>query len=251
MANQWVRLWLDMPNDPKWRTIARASKQTISSVIAVYVHMMTDAANANERGRTQVNNEDIASALDMEIDDVAAIRQAMQGRVIDGETLTGWDKRQPAREDNSAERSKVWREQKKASAETERNRTQPNATERQIREEEIREEKKEKTKEMSPQRGSRLPADWIPSAEHVSWAKEKRPDLNVDDESDGFRDYWTAKPGQGGVKTNWDATWRNWIRKANVNISKNLPRAGPQRPSTHSGFESLDYSKGMDENGRF
>ncbi|ENU2244993.1 hypothetical protein ACWNUG_005487, partial [Escherichia coli] len=23
MANAWLRLWHDMPNDPKWRTIAR------------------------------------------------------------------------------------------------------------------------------------------------------------------------------------------------------------------------------------
>ncbi|ENW8560590.1 hypothetical protein ACR6SH_005434, partial [Escherichia coli] len=25
MANAWLRLWHDMPNDPKWRTIARVS----------------------------------------------------------------------------------------------------------------------------------------------------------------------------------------------------------------------------------
>jgi hypothetical protein len=29
-----------------------------------------------------------------------------------------------------------------------------------------------------------------------------------------FRDYWTAQPGQRGVKADWDATYRNWIRKA-------------------------------------
>ena len=27
MANSWLRLWHDMPNDPKWRTIARKSKR--------------------------------------------------------------------------------------------------------------------------------------------------------------------------------------------------------------------------------
>jgi hypothetical protein len=244
MANQWVRLWVDMANDPKWRTIARASKQSISSVMAVYIHLLTSAANANERGRTQVNDEDIASALDMEIEDVTAIRKAMQGRVIDGETLTGWDKRQPAREDNSAERSKVWREQKKASAETERNRTQPNATERQIREEEIRkeeikEEKKEKTKERSPQkRGSRLSQDWEPAWELVTWASTERPDLDIVTEIDRFRDHWIAKPGKDGLKLNWDATWRNWIRNA-----KNFNARGPQRPSGGANETSCQHRK--------
>ena len=29
-----------------------------------------------------------------------------------------------------------------------------------------------------------------------------------------FWDYWVAKPGQGGVKLDWLATWRNWCRRA-------------------------------------
>ena len=27
-----------------------------------------------------------------------------------------------------------------------------------------------------------------------------------------FKDYWIAQPGQKGVKLDWDATWRNWVR---------------------------------------
>jgi hypothetical protein len=33
---------------------------------------------------------------------------------------------------------------------------------------------------------------------------------------DEFRDYWIAQPGQKGVKTDWDATWRNWVRRQNA-----------------------------------
>jgi hypothetical protein len=129
MASPWLRLWSDMPNDPKFRTIARISKQSISSVIAVYVHMLCCASNATERGRTQGwDDEDIASALDMDCASITAIRDAMEGKLIEGDWLTGWDKRQPKKEDGAAERAKEWREKK---AEEERNRTQPNATERQ------------------------------------------------------------------------------------------------------------------------
>ena len=28
-----------------------------------------------------------------------------------------------------------------------------------------------------------------------------------------FKDHWLSKPGAAGVKANWLATWRNWIRE--------------------------------------
>jgi len=32
-------------------------------------------------------------------------------------------------------------------------------------------------------------------------------------EAERFRDYWIAKPGKDGVKLDWAATWRNWMRR--------------------------------------
>jgi hypothetical protein len=118
MGNDWLRLWHDMPNDPKWRTIARISKQSIPCVIAVYTHMLVTASNAKKRGSvTGWSNEDIASALDMETEAVRAIFDAMQGRVLDGERLRGWDARQPKREDDSSERVRAYRDREKQKAE--------------------------------------------------------------------------------------------------------------------------------------
>jgi hypothetical protein len=126
MANQWLRLWHDMPTDPKWRTISKVSGQRIGDVIAVFTHLLVCASNATERGRTQsFNSEDVASALDLETEQVEAIIQAMQSRVLDGDLLKGWEIRQVAREDGSAERAKAWREDKKA-----KQLAIPNATER-------------------------------------------------------------------------------------------------------------------------
>ena len=28
-----------------------------------------------------------------------------------------------------------------------------------------------------------------------------------------FYDYWISKPGAGGRKSDWSATWRMWVRK--------------------------------------
>lgn len=148
MANTWLRLYHDMPNDPKWRTIARAAKQTIPVVLAVYVHLLTIASGAVERGTVvNVNSEDLASALDIDSEAVDAVLVAMQGRVLDGEKLSGWDKRQTNREDTSTERVKRWREKKVKQDVTQGNtvkrnvtHVKPDVTADKSREEEIRQE---------------------------------------------------------------------------------------------------------------
>src|SRR5690606_4673532 len=103
MANEWLRLWHDMPNDPKWRTVARVSAQPIALVQAVYMHLLVDASRNVTRGHATVTPEDLASALDVTEDAIEAILSAMQGRVLDGQYLSGWDKRQPKREDKGSE----------------------------------------------------------------------------------------------------------------------------------------------------
>jgi len=129
----WLRLWHDMPTDPKWRVVAKKAKQPIPCVIAVYIMMMTNAsANIAARGTLlSWDDEDAAAALDMEPEDVAAIRSAMQGKVLEGDMLTGWDRRQPKRERDesgaSTERSRKHRSGTPADA-GERPETPANAT---------------------------------------------------------------------------------------------------------------------------
>jgi len=122
MANLWLRLWHDMPNDPKWRTIARHSKQPISLVLSTFLHLMVDASRNVTRGHADVTTEDLASALDCDEEQIQAILQAMQGRVLDGMQLAGWEKRQPKREEaaegessakSAAERKRAQREREK------------------------------------------------------------------------------------------------------------------------------------------
>jgi len=78
-------------------------------------------------------------------------------------------------------------------------------------------------------RASRLPDDWKPGAEDIAEAKAKLGS-NASREFQKFRDYWKAQPGQRGVKLDWDATWRNWVRKAEEDghgkVNADNPRAG-------------------------
>lgn len=116
-ANDWLRLWHDMPTDPKWRVIARKSGKPLPCVIALYTLLLTTASAADDRGCiASLTIEDAAAALDMDEEDVAAIRQAMEGRVIEGDRLSGWERRQPKRErenDDSSQRVKAHRERAK------------------------------------------------------------------------------------------------------------------------------------------
>lgn len=75
----------------------------------------------------------------------------------------------------------------------------------------IREEK-ETPNGVSKKKGCRLPPDWSP--DEVFARREGLSTWEVENEAAKFLDYWAAQPGQRGVKTDWDATWRNWVRKA-------------------------------------
>lgn len=59
---------------------------------------------------------------------------------------------------------------------------------------------------------TRLNLDWELPDDWAIWAKQNRPELNLNEIADGFKDYWIAQPGAKGRKADWFATWRNWIR---------------------------------------
>ena len=67
-------------------------------------------------------------------------------------------------------------------------------------------------KKKNTTRGTRLPANATLSPEYRDFCEKTRPDLIPDQLFEGFRDYWIAQPGQKGVKLDWFATWRTWVR---------------------------------------
>lgn len=82
-------------------------------------------------------------------------------------------------------------------------------------------------------RGHRLPEDWRPSDEDWLLAVGELGEQGAERQLLTFRDHWAAQPGQKGVKLDWGATWRNWIRN-----SRNFaPRsASPPHLATPAGF---------------
>ena len=70
-------------------------------------------------------------------------------------------------------------------------------------------------------RGSRLAQDWVLTKSLGEWAQTERPDLNIRQVAEQFKDYWIAQAGQKGVKLDWAATWRNWVRNSKT-VKPNL-----------------------------
>ena len=64
-----------------------------------------------------------------------------------------------------------------------------------------------------------MPVDW------KAWALEqfKVTDKIVNREHEKFRDYWIGAPGTKGVKADWQATWRNWCRRAFEKLMRDAP----------------------------
>ena len=78
-----------------------------------------------------------------------------------------------------------------------------------------REKEKKETDVSFQKKGSRLEAGWRLPKEWGDWAvSEGLDETAVRVEGEKFGDYWRAVPGQKGVKLDWLATWRVWVRKA-------------------------------------
>lgn len=100
----------------------------------------------------------------------------------------------------------------------------------------IREDKrrgKEEPNGSSKSRGSRLPDDWMP--DEVFARSEGMAASEIDREAAMFRDFWRGQPGQRGVKLDWQATWRNWVRKAVRD------RYGKREPSPQNWRQQPEY----------
>ena len=70
-------------------------------------------------------------------------------------------------------------------------------------------ETEERPRATKSRRATHLPAEWMPSDSDIAFCRQERPELDPSRVAERFRDYWVAKGGADGRKTDWAATWRN------------------------------------------
>ena len=79
-------------------------------------------------------------------------------------------------------------------------------------------------------RGTRLPADWTPTATLIAFVKAECPNVEGRTETENFRDYWHGKAGRDAVKVDWPATYRKWMRTEQARRPTGAGRPGiPQQ----------------------
>jgi hypothetical protein len=249
MAESWVRLWSGMTTDPKWQTVARKSGQPRSLVIALFTHLMLEANDADERGSlADVDVEDVASALDCDEEAVVAILEAMEGRVIEDGFLSGWDRRQPVREDSgnpqtgalsSTERSRLHREKKRL--ETQCNARNDDATRCNAPEAEADTEADIPPTPPARDGDFRMDLDWQPSEHFPTLARQAGipADQITPEVVAEFRSYWI---GQGKAMTQ-----HQWDHKLLTNLKATKTRgalANGARASPSSSRQPKTLSEG-------
>jgi hypothetical protein len=98
------------------------------------------------------------------------------------------------------------------------------------------------------QRGTRLEQTWTLPAEWRQWAEVNcfADAAAIQREAEIFRDYWISKPGAMACKLDWEATWRNWARKA-------FSPAGNRKPAATGVFQArpnVDWAVAKADRGR-
>jgi hypothetical protein len=124
--------------------------------------------------------------------------------------LINWDKRQFV-SDSSTMRVARHREKKKQGSNTDETLQEHPSNVVDTEADTDTDKKKNKNK-----LGSRLAQDWVLLKTWGEWAQKERPDIDVRKVAEQFKDHWIAQPGQRGVKLDWQATWRNWVRNTNI-----------------------------------
>ncbi|GBR70964.1 hypothetical protein [Gluconobacter kanchanaburiensis] len=97
-------------------------------------------------------------------------------------------------------------------------------------------ERAQNPKSEKSKRASRLPADWQPTPDQVQFAEASQVDPVRTAEV--FRDYWLGVPGAKGCKADWDATWRNWVRREDGMRTPTVPSKAQQRADNAAAWKS-------------
>lgn len=206
---QWYRAYAGMSADPKFKVIATMAQTERVIALAVWLAMLEHACT-HDGSIHDLSPLDVGCALDVPADIVTRVMQAFSEKgMISGSHVTAWKRRQFL-SDSSTERTRNYRFRKRnvhvTACDGEVTPPEQNRTEH------IRTEKKvERAPSAAPTRGSRFPFEKLPEP-WMQFCQETRLDLDPSATFDRCRDYWIAQPGQRGVKRDWDATWRNWVR---------------------------------------
>lgn len=108
-------------------------------------------------------------------------------------------------------------------------------------------QKKTKTPSVSsaslPKKATRVPDDFEPTEQMIAWFMDKKFNrwVSGSDEHEKFMDHYRAAPGEKGLKRDWVAAWRNWMRIA---VERAMQYGAPRRSMAQPGTALAPSSGG-------
>lgn len=159
---------------------------------------------------------EIVAALGTQAEADALVRAELWHETMDGYEFHDWAEYQPTREsvlekrEKTAERVADWRSKKRAGNAV----TNDVVTLPPTRPDPTRKRESAARPPAASKKGSRLPADFSVDEQLLQYTLENAPSIDVKKELENFRDYWDSVAGAKGVKLDWRATWRTWVRRS-------------------------------------
>lgn len=87
-------------------------------------------------------------------------------------------------------------------------------------------------------RATRIPADFAVTDQMRTWATKNAPRVDLDRETENFRDYWVAKSGKDATKVDWTRTWQKWMRTESDRRGQVTPLRRPATDIDHDAFDA-------------
>ena len=95
------------------------------------------------------------------------------------------------------------------------------------------------------ERKTKIPEGWKPSSANWERAAAKFGEAGAIEQLERFTDYWL---GNGKPMADWNATWRNWVRRSDDFAAKPSARAGPRPSGMFSVLSSLERKSHVERN---
>jgi hypothetical protein len=188
----WFRMYAEFATDPDVQTLAFEDQRHYLVILCLKCNGTLDKDYPTAERRLQVIRRTLGLGADASDE---CKRRLMEAGLIDLQWQPlGWDNRQYA-SDSSAERTREWRERQHRLGDV-------TVTDQ------IQIQKQSKpNKKTRPQK--RCPEDFVLTDALKVWASQKAPSVNIEAETERFRDYEFHT-----AHCDWEATWREWMRKS-------------------------------------
>ncbi|MFD1945052.1 hypothetical protein [Paradevosia shaoguanensis] len=254
--SRWFRHYAGMMRDEKLVAVAIRAKQPVERVVWVWGAILESAAEIDDDGRFEVDAAEVAYFLRTDEADICAVVSALaDANRVASNRVVKWGDRQ-YQSDSSKERQARYRERRRAEISLGGDHRKASDVTNASRDGEVtaqetdtETEKKEEHNGSSKKRGSRLPADWVPDVAFALSLGLSQADVDL--ETQKFREWWPAQPGQKGVKLDWGLTWMTWCRKALADRSR-FARGSPppQRAPSQADVFAFIARKSQDDPGQ-